>query len=238
MYAVGGDGTVNEVLNGLVGSSCEMAVIPAGSGNDFVRSLGCKSNTKDYFMSVVRGSAQPIDAGSCNGRFFLNVASLGIDAQACQYAHQFKKYPLMRGKISYLAGAVQALANYQTSDVVINIDGEIVEQQVMLMVVANAKYYGGGIPAALQADMTDGLFDVVVIEERSWWDLAKAAPHYLTGKQENIDRLIKRTAKRVVIKSEELLAVEYDGEIFTARQLMFEMVPAAIKMVFPQNKVI
>ena len=236
VYAVGGDGTVNEVLNGMINSKNEMAVIPAGSGNDFVRSIGEKDSAKKYFMNVIMGTARQVDAGILNGRYFMNVASLGIDAEACRYAKKYKKHPILGGKTAYLMGAAIALKNYATNDIEIAIDDYVLCEKITLMIIANAKYYGGGIPAAPNADMADGFLDVTIMPARSLYELAKIAPYFYLGQQNRIDRLIQRQTKRVVVNCEHLLTAEFDGEVCVDRQFNFEICPNAINLVFPRMK--
>ncbi|MEI6286703.1 MAG: diacylglycerol kinase family protein [Bacillota bacterium] len=235
IYAVGGDGTINEVLNGMVNSNNQMAIIPAGSGNDFVRSIGEKDSAKKYFMNVIMGSARQVDAGIINGRYFLNVSSLGIDADACRRAQKYKKHPLLGGKTAYLIGAALALKNYATNDIEIEIDGEVLSEKITLMIIANAKYYGGGIPAAPNADMADGLLDVTVMPARSLYELVKIAPYFYMGKQNRIDRLIQRQTKKVVVNSEHYLTAEFDGELCVEREFVFEIAPGAVNLVFPRS---
>ncbi|MFA6074474.1 MAG: diacylglycerol kinase family protein [Negativicutes bacterium] len=236
VYAVGGDGTVNEVLNGMINSNNQMAVIPAGSGNDFVRSIGEKESAKKYFMNVIMGSPQIVDAGIVNGRYFLNVASLGIDAEACRRAQKYKKHPILGGRTAYLVGAAIALKNYATNDIEIAIDGETINEKITLMIIANAKYYGGGIPAAPNADMADGLLDVAIMPARTLYELAKIAPYFYMGKQNRIDRLIQRQTKKVIVNSENLLTAEFDGEVCVDRKFTFEIASNAINLVFPRSQ--
>lgn len=235
VYAVGGDGTVNEVLNGIVNTGRQMAVIPAGSGNDFVRSIGEKESAKKYFLNVIMGTPRFVDAGSVNGRYFLNVASLGIDAEACRYAQKYKKRAVIGGKTAYLVGAAIALKNYVTNDISIEFDGETLNEKITLMIIANAKYYGGGIPAAPNADMSDGLLDVAVMPARTLYELAKIAPYFYMGKQNRIDRLIRRQTTRVVVRSENCLTAEFDGEVSVAREFAFEVSHNAVNLVFPRT---
>ncbi|MFV0255137.1 MAG: diacylglycerol/lipid kinase family protein, partial [Erysipelotrichaceae bacterium] len=157
IYACGGDGTVNEVLNGL-NLKCSMAVIPCGSGNDFYYSLDQKKiDLASIIEETMLGEPVVIDYGSANSHRFLNITNLGFDAKINYLASEkYRYHHLIPLKLIYIFAALKCAFKPELIKLNINIDKLKIKKDSLLMVVANGKRYGGGFKATPQATLNDG----------------------------------------------------------------------------------
>ena len=144
IYSVGGDGTLNEVLNGVIGTKNMLAVIPAGSGNDFYRTL----SKMDDEMPL-------IDVGKVNGKYFLNVVSIGIDAEVAKNAEVMKKLKVPTSQI-YNASIVYTFFKYKFKDIEFSVDNTRSKNKCTILTICNGKMYGGGYKIAPEALLSDG----------------------------------------------------------------------------------
>mgnify|MGYP001426147672 FL=1 len=106
VYSVGGDGTLNEILNGMIGSVGSLGIIPKGSGNDFIKSIDISYKSGDIMERTIKGREVPVDIGRVNGRYFINIASVGFDAEVAHNAVKFKKLPLIPGSLAYILSTI------------------------------------------------------------------------------------------------------------------------------------
>ncbi len=235
IYSVGGDGTANEVLNGMVGAKNAMAVLPGGSGNDFIRTLAKKCTIKNYFFNVINGKQKLVDVGKLDNRYFLNIASVGMDAKATYEAIKYKRNSILGGKMAYIIGGLLAFKNHHSYNLEIKIDGEYYKQSVMMIIIANGKYYGGGIKASPKADIDDGLFNITLLPKCSFLDLLGNAYYFVLGMQNKSKYFIRKKAKKIEIYSKCLLPIQFDGETTLKKNITFEICPKAVKIIFPAH---
>jgi len=160
VYAVGGDGTLNEVLNGIVGSNSSLGVIPVGSGNDFARTVYKSYDFDDILQGLISGKEKIIDIGKVNDRFFLNVSSVGIDAEVAKNAIKFKRMPMISGSFAYLLSIFMTLINYASCIMKISVDDKVIHEEILLAAVGNGVFYGGGMKVLPKASITDAVFDL------------------------------------------------------------------------------
>lgn len=146
IFSVGGDGTLNEIVNGMANSKAKLGVVPVGTGNDFYRTF------KDF-------EKDKIDLGKVNDRYFINVASLGLDAEIANYANTLKNGKLSN-KAVYILGIIHEYFSFKP----INIDIDGINKNSTILTVCNAKYYGGGFKIAPFAKLNDGMFDVIDVK--------------------------------------------------------------------------
>jgi diacylglycerol kinase (ATP) len=235
IYAIGGDGTLNEVLNGMVGTNSSLGLIPGGSGNDFIRSIYNKKVGEDILIKTIRGSEKTIDLGRVGDRYFINIASIGIDAEIGYNAAKFKKIPLLPGYISYYLSIFYTLILYKNHNVQVSVDGETSDVKTLLCAIANGKYYGGGMKIAPEADLTDGLFDVCHIRNLSKLRILFLFPKVIKGKHAVIPEVSFKRAERVGISSDEYITLNLDGEFEKVKSVQFEIVQKAVKVIIPQD---
>lgn len=212
LVAVGGDGTVNEVMNVAAQAGKILGVIPAGTGNDLARTLYIPTDVREAFFRLCQGKPYSVDAGKINGRYFLNAAGMGIDAQILRDVNEGKF--CLRGKAAYVMALLKNLLFFKAQKVILEIDGQIFETDALLVVVANGRYFGGGMMIAPQADLTDGIFDVYVIQKMSKLSFLISFPKIYKGAHARDSRVNFFQAKHVVLAvKDDAAGVQCDGEI-------------------------
>lgn len=231
IVAVGGDGTVNDALNGIVGTNAALGVIPGGSGNDFIRSINSNNEIKKIIEDNMYGKIVKCDLGICNGKYFINVASSGFDAQVVMETQKAKK--IFSGSIAYIAGVVKTIFMYKGKKISIRIDDNIFEENTLLVAVANGKYYGGGMLPAPDAEIDDGNFDICHIKQVGKVKLLVLFPKFMKGKHADIKEVSMHKGRKISIGANENLPVNLDGETFYSRQIDFEIVPKGINIIIP-----
>lgn len=235
-YACGGDGTLYEVVNGVFGNpNCEVAVIPMGSGNDFIRLFG----TKEQFCNVeaqVTGIPVELDVVKCGDKIAINQCSMGMDAEVCAKQSSFKKLPLVNGEMAYFLAAIEALFKKLGHNFTIKIDdNEPFEDNVLFCVAGNSRWYGGGFMAAPLAWPDDGKLDFVIVRlDRGRLRLAPLLQKYKKGQHLGLPMTKYINGSRLEIHSDVPAAVNIDGECEYVNDAVFEIVPKAIKFVVPQ----
>ena len=246
VVAVGGDGTVNEVANGLVRLHRrqehvpELAVLPRGTGTDFVRTFGIPADA-DRALAVARdGSARPLDAGlvlyrawdgSEQEAFFVNVASAGMSGAVAQRANRTSK--ALGGKASFLAATLAVFARWKPSEMEVSIDGERRSGLMYDVLVANCRYLGGGMKMTPEALPDDGLFDVLLIGNITRTDLALTLPKVYRGTHLPHPKAELLRGAAVTVGAAVPLPVELDGEQPGTTPARFEVVPRALRLRVP-----
>ena len=208
--AWGGDGTVNEVASALAFTPASVAIIPSGSGNGLSREVGIPFDPKMAFDIALGGRDRVIDAGEIEGRLFFNLAGIGLDARV---AHRFAATGLARrGFLRYLEIAGNEVFRRSQHDHVITIDGESRRTRVLLVAIANGRQYGNGALIAPQARVDDGVLDVIVVDDRSPWNVLRHAPKLFRGRLADVPGVTMSIATRVEVASSERLMYHVDGE--------------------------
>ena len=183
-YACGGDGTVNEVANGIIGyDNASMTVIPVGTGNDFLKNFGPEDMEKFRDAENLWDAPQfPIDAIDVNGRIALTIACSGIDARVAKDVHNFSESPILDGKSSYI---VSLMVNFLFKGIgshwTVELDGEAAEDDYALVAVCNYRYYGGGFMPVAEARMDDGVLNTLVVKKVSRLTFMKFVNPYPRG---------------------------------------------------------
>ena len=231
--AAGGDGTVGEVANGLVGTESILGVIPMGTGNDFSRTIGVGTDLRKAVSTLVTGEPKRIDLGKTCGGYFINIAGCGFDAVVADRVNHGFRY--LHGTMAYLASVVQTLMSYRPADVEIEIDGLIVREKIMLCAVANARSYGGGMLVAPNAVLSDGMFDVVVVGDVSALEFLKTFPKVFNRTHLSHPKVSVRRGRQVLIRSSKNLPVLADGEDIGNVPASFDICPDAIRVLVPRT---
>ena len=213
LYACGGDGTVNEVANGIAGfPNAAMTCIPIGTGNDFLKNFG--KDAEPLFLdaeNLWNGDVTPLDLIDCNGKYCLTIACTGIDARIAESVHEFGASPMLSGRGSYLASvAVNFLFHKIGRRWRVTLDDEVIEDTFALVSMCNGRYYGGGSTPVPEARMTDGILHTVLVKNVSKARFATLFGGYSAGDYKKLPQDIIRvsTAKVVRIHSD-------DGDIVT-----------------------
>lgn len=233
IYSVGGDGTLNEVLNGMAGSNSSLAILPAGSGNDFIKSITSNLDLKDILFRTVNGTERLIDLAKVNGQYFINISSIGFDAEVANKVYKIKKIPLISGSLAYILGIIIMLIKYNNNYIKVDIDGKLIETKSLLVAVANGRYYGGGMKPAPDAEIDDGLLDVCLIKEVKRGRILRFLPLFKKGLHETLPEVSIYNGKQIIIECEKELAINADGEVGITKRALFEIIPNAIKVIVP-----
>lgn len=213
IVAVGGDGTVNEVARGLINvGKGTLGIVPGGTGNDMAKSLNIDMDPREALELLCNGTIKPIDIGKINGHKFLNIASVGFDAEVVFNNVNIKKK--IKSGISYAISVVYTLINFKNKKVEIEIDGKTIKDNIILMAVGNGKYYGGGMKILPMAKVDDGFFHICIVSKARKTKLLFLFPTIFKGNHIKYNKYVQiYKSKNIKVKSEEKIMLNIDGEI-------------------------
>lgn len=241
VVVVGGDGSVNEVVNGIADApGVELAVIPRGTGWDFVRTFDIPRDLDAAVDVALTGSVREIDLGAVTYRawggeearsIFANVASAGISGAIAQRANQSSK--ALGGKVSYYWATLAVFVGWETGEMRVTVDGESRSGKMIDAVVCNGRYLGGGMMMCPEAEPDDGVFDVLLIGDVTKRDLLLVLPKTYRGNHLPHPRLELLRCKVVTVESAEPLPIELDGEQPGTTPARFEILPRALRLRVP-----
>ena len=241
-YACGGDGTLNEVINGVIGyDNASVSVIPYGTGNDFVRNFESTINFYDI-KKQINSDIEEVDLLNVNGLYSVNLCNIGFDAKVAENMVKFKKFPFINGQGAYTLSVFYSLIHkmHNTLDILID-DKELIHGDFLLCVIANGSSYGGGYVGAPLAKINDGLVDLCIIKKMSRLRLVKLINLYKEGKHLDSKDLegyvIYKKCKKINIKSNKNFTTCVDGEIFIDNNLDISLENKAIKFLIPHKHI-
>lgn len=237
IYAVGGDGTLNEVLNGMMGSGSALGCIPGGSGNDFIRSIVKTFNRKQILMNTILGQVEEIDVATIDGRYFINIASMGFDANVVLNGQAFKGHKILPNKFAYLASVVKTAMEFSNTKLRIVVDEEVIEAEAFMVAVANGQSYGGGVRIAPEADIKDGLLDVIIVQDITLSKIMRFLPIAIAGKHLHREEVTLLRGKNVELYAEEPTYVNIDGEIEARRGIKISIGNEKVKFIMPKQTI-
>ncbi len=234
LYSVGGDGTAYELLNGLQ-EKVAMAIIPAGTGNDYYRMVGYKNqNLKELIRDTVHGREVIVDYGLANDRRFLNMMALGLDAETNQVAQDIgKKLPIPRSLV-YAISALAVIVRPKKLEIELTINDQVINRKVLLVAIMNGRWYGGGFQPTPKASIQDGLFDVLLIDSIPIHRILKLLPRYFKGTHVNEDVVEFFKADALKIKTPGLSPVSCDGETSKQEEINFKLIKNGMVLRVPQ----
>jgi len=225
IVAAGGDGTINEIVNGIAGSAVTLGILPVGSLNVFAVQLGLPKNLKECWEVIESGHVREVDVARANGRSFVQMAGVGFDAQAVQATTwEFKRD---FGPLSYLLSAAQVAAR-KPPHLTIRHNGGVTEGSFVL--IGNGRYYGGPFPVFPSAQIDDGLLEVLVFKNLSYFDLARYLHGVLFGTHMDFPDVDYFRATTVTVESGESVPVEVDGEVIGVVPVTFDFHPRRLKV--------
>lgn len=241
VVAVGGDGTVNEVANGILystgSSNTSLGVVSTGTGSDFARSVGiprdynsaCSFLTSSQRLLIDVGMVEYKSKGQTLQRYFINAAGVGFDAAVVETTERLPKY--FGGTIPYVAGLLRTLFGYKNKSVVVHLGNKVEDKRILSIVVANGCYFGGGMYMAPQAELNDSLLDVMTVGDIGKFELLKALPTVYKGTHINHPKVRMEKATHITIESSERILVHADGELLGEGPASFWLMPAALSIV-------
>lgn len=234
--AVGGDGTVNEVSRGLINKNKgTLGIIPGGTGNDMAKSLGISLEPKEALEALCRGLKRDMDIGNANGYNFLNIASVGFDAEVVINNVRIKK--IIKSGISYAISVIYTLISFKKKKIKINIDGKVLEDEIILLAVGNGRYYGGGMEILPMAKVDDGFFDICIISGLGKIKTLFLFPSIFKGNHIKYKKYVKiYKAKSVQVNIEEGIYLNIDGDVLPKqKEIKFSVEDKKLNVVFEER---
>jgi diacylglycerol kinase (ATP) len=242
VVAVGGDGTLNEAVNGLMraGGKTELATIPFGTGMDFGRTYGIPTDFDDAVRVALGTTTRTIDvgrvsyrtwAGEEEERYVVNVGSVGMSAAVAQRANGMSK--ALGGRATFFYALVRVFLDWQNTLVKVELDGVERSARMHDVIVANGRFHGGAMKLAPDALPDDGLFDVVLIGDITKLDFATTSPKIYNGTYLAHPKVDLERARVVAVDAAEPLPIELDGEQVGTTPVRFEVVPGALRVRVP-----
>lgn len=243
VIAMGGDGTVHEVVNGLMQAPAEkrpvLGVVPVGSGNDFAHAIGVPLEPAQALTHALHGKPSRVDLGLMTdeqGRreYFDNTLGIGFDAVVTIRSH---KLPLVRGFLMYLTAVLQAiLLDHKPALMQIQDDDQAWEQSALMLTVCNGPREGGGFIIAPDAKNDDGVLHYAIVGKVGRVTMFRLVPEFMKGTHERFPQVRLGACRRLALSADRPLYLHADGEIYTAfgsnlRQLRLEVLPAALEVI-------
>ena len=241
VVAVGGDGTLNEVINGVAERDVDLATIPLGTGMDFGRAYGIPTRFDDAVRIARDGAPRTIDAGrvryrTWDGRdavrWFGNVGTVGMSGAVAQRANGMSK--ALGGRVTFFYALTRVFLTWQNTEVTVSLDGVERSGRMHDVIVANGPWHGGGMMLAPDAKPDDGLFDVVLIGDVSKADFLTTAPKIYKGRHVTHPKVEILRSAYANVDAPERLPIEVEGEQVGTTPAAFEVVPRALRVRVPR----
>lgn len=232
VVAVGGDGTVNEVARGLIGSGKTLGIIPCGSGDGLALSLNISRNPGKAIETLLAGHAVSLDAAYVNGRPFFSVFGVGFDASVSKMFAESGS----RGLGNYVFQAMKLWHGFVPERYSLEIDGTPVSCEAVLITVGNSNQWGNGAKVTPLASLSDGMLDVTVLDMFPSVELPSLAAKLMTGRCYHSRRVHRLTGKHIVIRRQAAGPAHFDGEYFDAPDTLdIAVSPSALRVIAPQK---
>lgn len=235
VVSVGGDGTLNEIVNGLYAAGCirdiTLGIINTGTGSDYIRTVGvprhyheaCQCLLKPKKLTVDLGVAEYVNNGQTIKRLFVNFAGIGFDAEVVRATTQ--RFKALGGFPSYLMGLLTTFLFYKNREVSLQMDGQESKKKICTVVVSHGRYGGGGMLLAPNADPTDGLLDVMLIDNISKIDFLWSLPRIYKGTHLTHHKVSTRKVHEIIIRPLQSMSLQADGELLGETPARFSVIP-------------
>ncbi len=236
IYACGGDGTLNEVVQGAAGcANAAVTVFSGGSGNDFVKLF---SDPLAFFQleRLLDPEEVTLDLIRCNDDIALNICSVGLDARIGTDVASYKRLPLLHGFRAYAASTVVNLFKGIAEHYVVELNGETVDDEHTFVCVCNGRYYGGGFNPVPEADPTDGRLDVLLVKKVKLPQVPGIIGKYKNGRYKELPHLVTHyLTDRVVIRCDKPTPINLDGELRTAQVVEMSVAKEKLRFFYPRG---
>ena len=236
LYACGGDGTLNEVAAGAAGhDNVAVTVFSGGSGNDFVKLF---DDPKAFFQldRLLDAEEATFDLIRCNGDISLNICSVGLDARIGTDVANYKRIPLLQGFAAYAASTVINLFKGISEHYVVRINGEEFDSEMTFVCACNGRFYGGGFNPVPEADPTDGLLDVLLVDKVKLLQVPGIIGKYKNGQYRLLPKLVKYfKSKALTILCDKETPVNLDGELRTAKTVEIRVAEEKLRCFYPKG---
>ena len=234
VVAVGGDGTINEIINGLMGTDVILGIIPAGTGNGFAREFGLPLRVKEACKVILDGYTRWIDIGKANDRYFAGVAGLGFDALIAKFAGEM--FGPLRGLWIYFFAGVLVFSRYKPLPINIKVNSQSLDVHPLIVAIANTQRYGGRALITPGAIPDDGLFDVCIIRAMGAFALIRHLSKLFNGTHIQLPYVTMYRGDSVSIQAQEPMPIHLDGEALdSCYKMQFTLIPKAIRLLVPKE---
>lgn len=241
IVSIGGDGTVNEIVNGIMKSKNDpsLGIIPLGWANDFIKSTDIPSDIIEACQILVRGKIKEIDVGMINEKiYFANICGVGFDAEVAQLANQIKsKHPNLRILSAFIyvfATVIKLLSPFSYHNVKIKFDGQEIHSKILFIAISNGKIYGGRFKITPEAILDDGLLEICLVEEMGRFKYLSIIPKVFKGTHASIKGVNFYRAKEVIIQSSEPVLAQVSGEVIGGQKnYIITLLPKSLKLIVP-----
>ena len=245
IVAVGGDGTLHEVINGLLQSNITpnaypvLGLLPYGSANDFARTAGISNSIEDLFALIKSNTTQKLDLGKIllrqtqETRYFINIAGVGLGAEVAQ--NLARSSSVYGPGFNYYKHILKGFLNYVKKDVSCTSSTWQWKGKLLQMAVANGRYFGNAICIAPDAKLTDGQFQVAIFGDLSLWDYLKNFGNLRKGVKINHPQVSYHTTNEVLLESKDPCGIEADGEYVGFAPATINVLPKAIRFLMPPD---
>ncbi len=229
----GGDGTLNAAVDGLVETQLPLGILPLGTANDLARTLGIPNSLPEACKVIATGQVKQIDLGWVNGKYFFNVASLGLSVKITQrLTKQAKK---RWGVLAYAATALQVIWESRPFSAEIRVNGESIAVKTVQIAVGNGRYYGGGMAVVHDATIDDQRLDLYSVEIRYWWQIIPLLPAMRNGRHIHWQEVRALQGQDIEVYTRKPRPINTDGEITTYTPAHFRVIPQALKVLVPKG---
>lgn len=237
IYACGGDGTLNEVVNGAAGApAVEVTVVPLGTGNDFLKNFGEDSARFSDLEQLWNAPSHELDMIACNGRLAMTIACAGLDARVADDVHQYSKYPGVSGKNAYLASVGVNFFKKLSRRMIVTCGGQTTIGEYIMVCVCNGRYYGGGFMPVAEARMDDGMLDVMIVRKVSRATFLRLAPLYARGEAWRFPDIARHVrTNHVHLQAREPFPVSLDGEILHTKDAQIDLSAHKLRFFAPEG---
>lgn len=234
VIAAGGDGTIHHVANGLAGGQAVLGIIPIGTGNDFVRTIGMPSHWQQAMKALLDAEVRSLDLGKANERYFINGVGVGFDADVLLAT---KTIPVLSGFSLYLAAVLKKVVRYRNRHLNYTINWEHVSNDVFLLAAGNGKYVGGGFKLFPEANPADGMLDLCVLRSLNRREIFRYLPRAIVGTHVGLPPVHYQKFREMIIHCPEGIPGQIDGELLGSRltELKITVHPEKIRLLVPKK---
>lgn len=237
VYACGGDGTLNECINGAVGhANVAVTHFPTGTGNDFIKTFDTGQGLFFDLNNLLDGQEMALDVIDTGGRVGINICSVGIDARIGADVHKYSHWPLVKGKGAYVVSLLANVIKRIAEPYELEVGGKVYRQKFTLICLCNGRSYGGAFTPVPDAMPDDGLLDILMAKQVSRFGVAYIVGKYAKGKFRDVPKVITHLQdKLATIRADHEFTVNIDGEILRRREVSFRLLPKAVNFFAPRG---
>lgn len=237
IYVYGGDGTLNEVINGAAGyDHAAVTVVPSGSGNDFIKIFGSSVPRFQDLAQLVEGPDTYLDLIDCNGRLGINIGSIGLDARVGLGMSHYKGLPFVTGSGAYILSTLSNVIKGIHQPYHIEIDGREMDDRFTMISVCNGRWYGGKFNPVPEAMPNDGLLDFIIVKKVNRLQVASMIQHYAKGEGKQFPEFINMfQGRKLTVVCQEPCAAQLDGEAIIDSKFVFRLADKKLRFFYPKG---